>query len=35
MAALGLGLELAAAQSKPPEPTSKVKKVLLYNKVGG
>lgn len=35
MAALCLCIAPAAAQTKPPESTSKVKKVLLYNKIGG
>lgn len=34
-ASLCLGLGAALAQTKPPESTSKVKKVLLYNKIGG
>ena len=34
MAALCLGFVPASAQSKPPESASKVKKVLLYDKVG-
>jgi type 1 glutamine amidotransferase len=35
LALLCLGLATAKAQTKPPESTSKVKKVLLYNKIGG
>jgi hypothetical protein len=35
MAALCLGLAPAGAQAKPAESTSKIKKVLLYNKIGG
>lgn len=35
MAALCLSSTPATAQTKPPESTSKVKKVLLYNKAGG
>lgn len=32
---LGLGVVPASAQTKPPESATKVKKVLLYNKIGG
>lgn len=35
LAASWLCLMSAAAQTKPPESASKVKKVLLYNKIGG
>jgi uncharacterized protein len=37
LAGLGMGASLALADlpNKPPETTSKVKKVLLYNKIGG
>lgn len=35
MAALCLSFAPVEAQTKPPEATSKVKKVLLYNKAGG
>ena len=35
LALLCIGLAPGFAQTKPPESTSKVKKVLLYNKIGG
>src|SRR4051812_35200330 len=35
MAALCLVSAPAGAQTKPPESISKIKKVLLYNKIGG
>jgi hypothetical protein len=35
LTALGFCFAPAAAQTKPPESISRVKKVLLYNKIGG